>query len=289
MRIVLAGWKLLFLREGRFAPVSTRDAVWNRGKYLVDGIGHCGACHSPRNVMGAEETSRGFAGGEADGWRAYALGLSSRSTVPWDERSLGNYLANGFHPLHGVASGPMANVVDNLAGADRADVDAMARYLASISGDPSEARVAVAVKARAVRQSGPGRTPQVAGIQAQTPQISGETGAAIYAASCASCHDSGRSLPLGGVHLSLSTSLSEDNATNFLNIAMQGLPAVDRVVGPIMPAFADVLSDQQFIDLAHFVRSRLAGKPDWKRIPEAIRKARTTREFATRFTVNNAP
>jgi mono/diheme cytochrome c family protein len=74
VRLVLAGWKLLFLRQTRLDPDPSRDQAWNRGRYLVEGLGHCGACHTPRNLMGAEEKSRAFEGGEAEGWRAYALG-----------------------------------------------------------------------------------------------------------------------------------------------------------------------------------------------------------------------
>jgi mono/diheme cytochrome c family protein len=287
IRLVLAGWKLLFLRQGRFRADPTRDEVWNRGRYLVDGLGHCGACHSPRNLMGAEEKSRGFEGGEAEGWRAYALGVFSQSPVPWDEGSLADYLANGFHPSHGVARGPMAGVVDNLAKVDRGDVDAMARYLASSAGEPSASRVAAGVNARAGQLSGPGRMPQAAGAQIETPLVSSEAGGAIYAAACASCHDSGRPLPLGGADLSLSTALSGDSPTNLLNILTQGLPAADQVVGPIMPPFADVLGDQQLIDLAHFLRKRFVGKPDWERISDAIRKARAAREFVVRSAANN--
>jgi mono/diheme cytochrome c family protein len=289
IRLVLAGWKFLFLRQERFAADPTRDAVWNRGKYLVDGLGHCGACHSPRNLMGAEEKSHSYEGGEAEGWHAYALGISSQSAVPWDESSLADYLANGFHPSHGVARGPMKNVVDNLAKVDRSDVDAIARYLAGIVGEPNAAHVAADINARVARPGGPGRLPQAAGAQAETPPVPGEAGAAIYAAACASCHNSGRPLPLGGVDLSLSTALSGESPANLLNIVMQGLPAAERVASPIMPSFADVLGDRQLIDLAHFLRNRIAGKPDWDRVAEAIRKARATPKFAIRSTVNNAP
>jgi mono/diheme cytochrome c family protein len=289
VRLFLAGWKILFLRQERFEADPTRDAAWNGGKYLVEGLGHCGACHSPRNPMGAEEKSHSFEGGEAEGWRAYALGISSQSAVPWDESSLADYLANGFHSLHGVATGPMASVVENLAKIDRTDVNAMARYLASIAGEPKEAHVAAGVVARAARQSGPGRLPQAAGAQAVTPPASDEPGGAIYAAACASCHDSGRPLPLGGLQLSLTTALSGESPANLLNTVLQGVAAADGVPGPMMPGFADALGDAQLIDLAHFLRSRFAGKQDWEGIAEAIRKARATAEFARRSTANSAP
>jgi mono/diheme cytochrome c family protein len=132
VRLTLAGWKLLFLRQVRFVADPSKDEKWNRGKYLVDGLGHCGACHSPRNLMGAEKASASFEGGEAEGWRAYALGRNSQSPVQWDEAALTDYLARGAHPQHGTAQGPMANVVDNLSSVDPADVGAMAHYLASL-------------------------------------------------------------------------------------------------------------------------------------------------------------
>jgi mono/diheme cytochrome c family protein len=289
VRLVLAGWKLLFLRQERFEADPARDATWNRGKYLVDGLGHCGACHSPRNLLGAEEKSRRFEGGEAEGWRAYALDITSQSAVPWDESSLADYLANGFHPLHGVARGPMASVVGNLGKIDRNDVNAMARYLASTAGEPNKAHVVARADPRAPGHTGLGLLPQAAGAQVQTPAAFGEPGGDIYAAACASCHDSSRALPLGGIQLSLSTALSGESPTNLVNIVMQGVPAADGVTGPVMPGFADALGDGQLIDLVHFLRSRFAGKQDWEGTAEAIRKARATAEFAKRSTANSAP
>jgi mono/diheme cytochrome c family protein len=84
-RFVVAGWKLLFLRRGTYQPDSARSAEWNRGAYLVEGLAHCGACHTPRNLLGAERASAQFAGGDVDNWQAYAIngqspsGLASRS------------------------------------------------------------------------------------------------------------------------------------------------------------------------------------------------------------------
>ena len=116
IRLVLAGWKLLFFRPARFVAelLAGDEGLWNRGRYLVEGLGHCGACHTPRNLRGAEEESRTFEGGEIEGWRAYALGAASQSPIPWDEVSLTQYLTEGFHPLHGVARKSMAVVTGNL-------------------------------------------------------------------------------------------------------------------------------------------------------------------------------
>jgi mono/diheme cytochrome c family protein len=77
IRAVVAGWNLLFLRPGPWQPDPTRSAEWNRGAYLVEAVGHCGACHTPRNALGAERGNDALAGGDAEGWLAPALDAGS--------------------------------------------------------------------------------------------------------------------------------------------------------------------------------------------------------------------
>ncbi|MDH2384461.1 cytochrome c [Bradyrhizobium sp. CER78] len=267
VRLTLAGWKLLFLRQARFVADPSRDERWNRGKYLVDGLGHCGACHSPRNLLGAEKASAEFEGGEAEGWRAYALGRYSQSPVAWDEAALTDYLAHGSHPLHGTAQGPMANVVDNLAQVDPADVSAMAYYLASLGKGEGQNKSERA-------PSGPGHLPQAAGTQAATPSIPSDGGGAIYATVCASCHEGDRPLPLGGARLDLSTALTDDTPANLINLVMKGIPAAGASARPIMPGFGDVLGDRQISDLANYLRSRFAGRIPWGGLAKAVVEAR---------------
>ena len=81
-RIAIAGWKLLFLRHDTYQPDSKQSAEWNRGAYLVEGLAHCGACHTPRNALGAERTRAAFAGGDVDDWHAYAINGQSPAPVP---------------------------------------------------------------------------------------------------------------------------------------------------------------------------------------------------------------
>jgi mono/diheme cytochrome c family protein len=83
-RFVVAGWKLLFLRRETYRPDSAQSAEWNRGAYLVEGLAHCGACHTPRNALGAERVSAPFSGGDVDNWHAYAINARSPSPLPWD-------------------------------------------------------------------------------------------------------------------------------------------------------------------------------------------------------------
>ena len=114
-------------------PDPTQSAVWNRGAYLVEGLGHCGACHSPRNALGAEKANAYLAGGFAEGWEAPPLTSLSHAPIPWNEDELFAYLRTGESRFHGVAAGPMAPVVKELAALPDEDIRAMAVYLASFN------------------------------------------------------------------------------------------------------------------------------------------------------------
>jgi mono/diheme cytochrome c family protein len=248
-RPLLAGWKLLFLRTGRYQPNVNWNAEWNRGAYLANGLAHCGACHTPRNALGAEEKDRSFAGGDAEGWTAYALDANAPAPTPWNAEALAFYLHNGWQRDHGVARGPMSEVTENLSIAPAADVQAIATYMASVAGS----------KANAMRE--------------QTRQAGGP-GAAIYAAACATCHDAGRPPPYGGIDLALSTGPSGPTARNVIDVILWGLPAQDEQPRPVMPGFAGTLNDRQLADLLAYVRARFSDKPAWTDIDKDIRDAR---------------
>jgi mono/diheme cytochrome c family protein len=275
LRPVLAGWKLLFLRKEPFRPDPSHDAVWNRGAYLVEGIGHCGACHTPRNWLGAETAGQAFAGGDAEGWRAVSINAASPSPVPWNADTLYSYLRRGWHGLHGVAGGPMAPVTDNLANVPDADVKAIAVYVASVMGEPlPERRRQGDALEEAGLPSGTGSKPQSAGSQTVPRTVTADAGAAIYAGACASCHESGRPVPYGGIDLSLSTTINGETPRNLVNVVLWGLPAADGVRAPIMPGFAATLTDGQVVALATYLHSRFGKRPGWSGILADLRQAR---------------
>jgi mono/diheme cytochrome c family protein len=257
-RPLLAGWKLLFLRTGRYQPDGNQSAEWNRGAYLANGLAHCGACHTPRNALGAEERQHSLAGGEAEGWTAYALDASSPAPVPWDAAALAFYLHNGWQRDHGIARGPMSEVTENLSTVSAADARAIATYVASL-GAPSEERRR---KANAIREQGQQHPDD------RTP------GGVIYAAACATCHDGSRAPPYGGIDLALSTGPSGPNARNVINVILWGLPALDEQRRPIMPGFAGTLNDRQLADLLAYVRARFSDRPPWTDVEKHIREAR---------------
>jgi mono/diheme cytochrome c family protein len=279
VRLLIAGWKLLYFREGPYRPDPGQSEAWNRGAYLVEGLAHCGACHTPRNALGAERKQARFAGGEAEGWTAYALDHSSPAPVPWDAQALRHYLRNGWHDLHGIARGPMAPVIDNLAMLPETDLQAIAGYMAGIAGEPSaERQRAARALIERVRAERPGSEPAAA--EAQTVGMAGnadDTGARIYQAACAVCHDSARPPPFGGIDLALSTGPSGPNARNVINVVLWGLPPAEGERSPIMPGFANALTDQELAALLAYLRSRYSDQPTWSDIAQEIGDARRSR------------
>ncbi len=132
IRRTLGIWKLLFLDGEPFKPDPTKDAVWNRGAYLVNGPGHCAECHSPRNLLGGIIKSQRFAGGpdpEGEGWipNITEYGLKS-----WSKDQIAKLLATGDMPDGDTVGGKMGKVVGNTGQLNDADRDAMATYLKSL-------------------------------------------------------------------------------------------------------------------------------------------------------------
>jgi mono/diheme cytochrome c family protein len=262
-RVVIAGWKLLFLRHGTYQPDPAQSAEWNRGAYLVEGLAHCGACHTPRNALGAERASAPFAGGDVDNWHAYAINAQSPAPVPWDADALFAYLRDGWQPDHGVARGPMAQVVSNLSLVPDSDLRAIATYMAGVSGAPTPDRKRRGEEVLALVKSPP--------VQASK---TGAVGASIYAAACAVCHETDRALPYGGVNLALSTAVSSPDARNVANIVLSGVRAVEGERSPIMPGFASSMNDDQIAALLNYLRSRFSNQPAWTGVEQTVEDAR---------------
>jgi len=278
-RMVVAGWKLLFLRRATYEPDPGKSAEWNRGAYLVEGLAHCGACHTPRNALGAERTTATFAGGDVDNWKAFAINAQSPSPVPWDAEALYAYLRDGFHPDHGTARGPMAEVVSNLSVVPASDVHAIATYMADVFGTPSPDR----------KRQGEAALAEAKKVPAPAP--ANGPGAAIYAAACAGCHESGRALPYGGVSLALSTTVSSPDPRNLANIVLAGVRPVEGERSPIMPGFAASMSDAQIAALLTYLRSRFSSQPAWTDIEKIVVEARRaqTAYLETSAGARNAP
>lgn len=265
IRPLMAGWNLLFNRAGAASPDPARSEAWNRGRYLVDGLGHCGACHTPRNALGAEKAGAAYlAGGTAEGWDAPALTSLSQAPVPWSEETLFAYLRSGASPHHGAAAGPMAPVVEELKALPDTDIRAMAHYLASLN-EPLPAKEADA------------RAAQIVAATAAAAHPATTAAARLYDGACASCHEAGRGAVTinAGPALGLSTNLHLSRPDNFLQAVLNGIDGHGRQGQGAMPHFRDVLDDRQLADLARYARSRFAPKePAWTEIEAAVARVR---------------
>jgi nicotinate dehydrogenase subunit B len=261
LRPLMAGWNALFHRSETFQPDPTRSDIWNRGAYLVEGLGHCAACHSPRNALGAEQASAYLAGGFAEGWEAPALTSLSQAPIPWSEDELFAYLRTGESRYHGVAAGPMAPVVKELAALPDNDIRAMAVYLASFNAAADgSTQDALAAKLEAAT-----KVSSAAGA-----------GARLYQGACAVCHEVG-GLPLFGSRpsLSLNTNLHSATPDNLIQVILHGIatPAFSDL--GYMPAFKDSMNDMQIAELVSYLRRQFApDKPAWGDVASAVSRIR---------------
>jgi mono/diheme cytochrome c family protein len=264
IRAVMAGWNWLFLNDKRFSPNPGQTAEWNRGAYLVEGLGHCAACHSPHNALGAEDTTHPFTGGLADGWEAPGLtAATSPAAIAWTADALFDYLRHGLNDQHAAAAGPMNAVSHDLSQVAEADVRAMAVYIASFTGAADGGAKAQQVAERAaVAQTPP------AGLQASE-------GAAIFAGACAGCHGAGAPMMLGGrPSLALGSAVTAATARNATQIILNGLQPGPGERGPWMPPFAGSLTDGQVAAVLEYLRARFTDRPAWRNLEDTVHSIR---------------
>lgn len=259
VRPLMAFWNALYLDPGPQAPDPERATLWNRGAYLVNGLGHCAACHSPRNALGAEKDGPSFlAGGMVDGWVAPALTAQSASPLPWSEADLFQYLRTGHSDRHGIAAGPMAPVIQEIAPLPDEDIRAMAHYLASFSSRPE-----------------PEQSIQTA--LAAGSDIAVNADSRLFDMACSSCHHEGNGPVLDGLNkpLALNTNLHSDQPDNLVQVILNGIrdpasPAIRH-----MPAFRDSLSNDQIARLVQYMRTKYApDKPAWNQVEQTVARVR---------------
>jgi mono/diheme cytochrome c family protein len=256
-RPLLAGWKLLFLHTGPFIPTPGRSNEWNRGAELAEGLGHCGACHTPRNLAGAEEGGHAYSGGIAEAWNAPALDASNPMASSWGTAALYSYLRTGMDSGHSAAAGPMGPVARHLTLVPKTDVLDIAVYIASLmqANTPARAEASFDHQLEAAHRH--------------------PLGAALFAGACAGCHETGAPMMRQGrPPLSRVTAIQEDDPRNTLEIILQGMqPPVDAS-GPYMPSFIDSLSNGDLVELAGYLRTRYSSRPTWSTLERTVARAR---------------
>jgi mono/diheme cytochrome c family protein len=125
-------WKLLFLDPAPIRDEPGKSAEWNRGHYLVDALGHCAECHSPRNLAGGIVAAQRYAGGPDPEGRGWVPNITAKGIGAWSKGDIAELLATGFTPDYDSVGSSMADVVKNTAALPKADRDAMAEYLKSL-------------------------------------------------------------------------------------------------------------------------------------------------------------
>ena len=271
-RPLMAVWNGLFHPARPYRYDASQSAAWNRGEYLVNGVAHCGACHTPRNLLGAEKnTSDYLQGALVDGWHAPPLTAFNDSPLPWRAEDFFSYLRQGFTGLHGVASGPMAQVVRNLQSVPDEDLQAMSVYLASLqtpkpTATPvlsSQALDQAAWRGEAMAQQAWLRV-QAAAQSAPLPSAAQRQ----FEGSCGACHHDGEGpMVLGqNLPLALNGNLHSASPDNLVQVVLHGIQQPPSKQAGFMPGFKDSLSDAQMVALLSWMRARYApDKPAWSK------------------------
>ncbi len=262
IRPLMAFWNALFIDPPETLHDPQQSPQWNRGSYLVNSLGHCTACHSPRNPLGAEKAGSYYlAGNLIDGWEAPALTHLNQSPIAWDETELYRYLRTGMTERHGMAGGPMAEVVTQLSTSNDEDIKAMAHYLSSVNQAPI-------VKS-------PLKVTEVPVKQVLN------SGQRIFESACGACHQSqstsvSLSVEAGSnVPLQLNSQLHSNHPNNLIRTILEGIhtPATHRV--GYMPAFKNNLTNQQITDLTAYMREHFApDKSPWSNIKSQVEMSR---------------
>lgn len=243
VRESVAGWNTMFFKAGSFQPNARKSAQWNRGAYLVEGLGHCGACHSPKNVLGGVKRKDRFEGGQGEGWFATSLVGNDRAGLgAWSVDEIVEYLKTGAND-RARAMGPMAEVVHNSTQyLTREDLHAVATYLKDLPGDPDIQ-------------------------QASAPSPDDERmkrGRLVYMDQCAGCHmENGQGIAHVFPAIQGNTGVHAQDPTSLARLVLEGAPSARTQAKPegfAMPAFGWKLSDDDIADVLTYVRGSWGNK-----------------------------
>jgi mono/diheme cytochrome c family protein len=235
IRATVAGWNLLFLDKKPFTPDPQQTAAWNRGAEIVNGLGHCSACHTPKNIFGAEKKRAAFNGSALNAYVAPDLTENQRTGLgAWTLDDIAEYLRDGRN-AHANAGGPMADVVT---------------YSTSLLSDDDRRAIATYLKAQTARTASAPSPPDAAAMK---------RGARIYDDVCSACHLSGgKGQPGFFPPLGHDAVVQQPDPTGIVHFVLAGSrsgPSKRRPSALTMPTFAWKLSDQEIADVTTYVRN----------------------------------
>jgi mono/diheme cytochrome c family protein len=262
-RSLIIGWRTLFFREGEYKPDPTKSADWNRGAYLVEGLGHCGMCHTAINALGGSSESQAFEGGLIPMQNWYAPSLTSNKEAglgDWSIEEISDLLRTGVSS-RGVVYGPMAEVVYNsLQYLNDDDTRAMAVYLKSLAQGTSPEKPA-------------------APLPSAESSLLLSFGKPIYDRECAGCHGAaGLGMPPHYPPLAGNPSIQMVSAVNAIRMVLNGGYPPGTAGNPRpygMPPFAQRLSDDEVAAVVTYIRTSWGnrGEPVSARQANELRSA----------------
>ena len=266
IRSLEEGWKILFFRSGRYRVDPAKSSEWNRGAYLAEAVSDCAGCHTPRNALGGEKTSKALGGAVIDHWIAPALTEANPSPVPWTQEELFSYLRTGVTPLHGATAATMTPVIRDalaLPVVPGSDVRAIALYFSDINHVSARDSDIQATVKQALATSGLGSG------QEYNPD------AKLYAAACFSCHYNSATGPLSArPELALNSALTLPEPTNFIQVVLKGVSNKEGAPGLVMPAYASSLSNADVARLAAYLRRTRTRLSPWTDLEKKVAAAR---------------
>jgi mono/diheme cytochrome c family protein len=240
IRAAMRVWDALYFTAGEFAPDPQRSAEWNRGAFLVQGPAHCGACHTPKSMLGGDKTAQYLQGAYLQGWSAPDITNDARTGLGrWSITDVVTYLNTGHNRMT-AATGPMAEAVDlSFSKMTGDDVTAIATYLKSL----------------------PGRQDAPAPLSTSAPAM--VTGSAIYRDQCSACHGlDGKGVVRLFPSIAESAMVRSDDPTTVIRIVLRGARSVAtdaEPTAPGMPSYAWQLTDAQIADVLTYMRNAFGG------------------------------
>ena len=240
-RVVMRVWNWLFFEPGIIMPDQSKGTEWNRGRYLVEALAHCGACHTPKNGFGADKADQAFGGSSVDGMFAPRLDGAARSGLKsWSVDDIAEYLQSGRNAKSHAWQLMSEVVLNSTSKMSDGDIRAIAVYLKSLPAGVPEPAVA---------------TPSPAQMA---------EGEKIYRGACIACHEAdGSSAPRIYPPLPANANLQSADPLSTIRIILDGAESITTPRAPnkgSMPAYAAKLSDQQIADVTTYIRNAWGNK-----------------------------
>jgi mono/diheme cytochrome c family protein len=254
-RWAMGFWNALFFKSQRFASDATQSAQWNTGAYLATGLGHCGECHTPRNLGYGLEHGNELAGESIQGWRAYNITSDATHGIgAWSDSDIVSYLTTGHAEGRGSAGGPMGEAVDNSLQFLRAeDAMALVTYLRTVPARTGKQPIDVNPAPAPALASGPWSPGDTTTMNKQ--------GLKLFESACASCHQwNGKGQQTNYAALQGLRSVNDPEGSNAAAMILHGVDMRIQDADVFMPAFGHAYTDTEVAQLANYVIGHFGDK-----------------------------